>query len=77
MSATIECPRCNNVIGLAYSDPEQLAKRFHELYEQLAPKHAYKTRKDSAVKWEDVPEKNRSLMIAVCEKILEGALSHV
>ncbi len=26
----------------------------------------YKTRKASAVKWEDVPEKNKKLMIAVC-----------
>jgi hypothetical protein len=49
---------------------EALAKRFHELYEALAPSFAYETRKESAVQWEDVPEKNRKLMIAVCGHIL-------
>jgi hypothetical protein len=48
----------------------QLAQRFHELYEELAPAHGYETRKESAVPWDQVPQKNRTLMIAVCERIL-------
>jgi hypothetical protein len=48
---------------------EQLAQKFHEIYEELAPSHGYETRKESAVPWEEVPEKNRNLMIAVCARI--------
>lgn len=49
---------------------EQLAQKFHETYERLAPQHGYKTREDSAVPWENVPQKNKMLMIAVCEVII-------
>lgn len=48
-----------------------LARKFHETYEQLAPDFGYETRKDSAVPWENVPERNRNLMVAVCESILK------
>ena len=51
--------------------PEELAKLFHDTYEQLAPNFGYTTRKSSAVPWSDVPEPNKSLMIAVAEKVLE------
>lgn len=51
--------------------PEQLARRFHELYETMAPEFGYETRKESAVAWEDVPEKNRNLMVAVAAKVLD------
>ena len=47
----------------------KLAQIFHETYERLAPQYGYETRKDSAVAWENVPAKNRALMIAVCAKI--------
>lgn len=50
--------------------PEQLAVRFHETYERLAPSHGYETRKESAKPWADVPENNKALMIAVCGEIL-------
>jgi trehalose-6-phosphatase len=53
------------------SDPEKLAKRFHELYEQLASNHGYETRKESNKPWEEVPENNKALMIDVCEHIIE------
>lgn len=46
---------------------ERIAARFHEVYELLAPDHGYETRSASAVPWADVPEPNRSLMIAVGE----------
>lgn len=51
---------------------EELAQMFHETYERLAPDHGYETRKDSAVAWESVPEKNKSLMIAVCQEIIDS-----
>jgi hypothetical protein len=50
------------VIG--YTD-EEIAKAFHESYEELAPQFGYETRKESAVRWDQVPEANRMLMIAV------------
>jgi hypothetical protein len=49
---------------------EQLAQRFHETYERLAPAFGYETRKESARPWAEVPEQNRRLMIAVCAEIL-------
>ena len=49
-------------------DADKLAKQFHEAYERLAPSFGYKTRKASAVPWEDVPENNRLLMQAVIKE---------
>lgn len=49
---------------------ERLARLFHEFYEELAPEFGYETRAESAVPWEQVPENNRQLMIAVCERVL-------
>lgn len=48
---------------------EALARLFHEAYERLAPEHGYETRRESAVPWEDVPERNRALMVAVAAEI--------
>jgi hypothetical protein len=49
---------------------EQLAQRFHETYERLAPSFGYETREASAKPWADVPDQNKRLMIAVCGEIL-------
>ena len=49
---------------------EELAKQFHEFYEELAPDFGYKTREASRKPWEEVPEKNKNLMIAVAGRIL-------
>ena len=49
---------------------EQLARLFHETYEELAPNFDYKTRKASAKPWDDVPENNKKLMIAVAARVL-------
>jgi hypothetical protein len=49
----------------------ELARFFHETYEELAPEFNYKTRAESAVPWENVPESNKRLMIAVAERVLE------
>jgi hypothetical protein len=49
---------------------EQLARLFHETYERLAPLFGYETREASAVPWEEVPESNKKLMIAVCAELL-------
>lgn len=49
---------------------EALARAFHEAYERLAPAYGYKTRPESAVPWEQVPESNRALMVATVEAVL-------
>lgn len=50
---------------------ESIAREFHQTYEQLAPDFSYTTREESAKPWEQVPEQNKSLMIAVVEDLLE------
>jgi hypothetical protein len=48
----------------------ELARRFHEAYERLAPQYGYETRSDSAVPWDEVPPANRALMVAVANEVL-------
>jgi hypothetical protein len=48
---------------------EILARRFHDIYERLAPSFGYKTRKDTQVF--DPTSANGKLMLAVCKEILE------
>ena len=55
---------------------ENLARRFHEVYESLAPLFDYRTRRATAVPWEDVPEANRRLMVATCEQIANDLREH-
>ena len=50
---------------------EEIARYFHETYERLAPQYGYKTRKASSVPWEKVPERNRTLMVAVARALLD------
>lgn len=49
---------------------EQLARKFHETYERLAPRHGYETREASAKPWAEVPEDNRALMVNTSAEIL-------
>lgn len=49
---------------------EELAEKFHENYERLAPLYGYRTRKQSAVSWLDVPAENKKLMLATARSIL-------
>ena len=49
---------------------EELARAFHETYERLAPEFNYETREDSRMAWEDVPEDNRRLMVAVAAELI-------
>lgn len=51
---------------------ERIAQRFHEAYERLAPSHGYETRVESAVPWEQVPQNNRDLMVAVVRDLIDA-----
>jgi ribosomal protein L37AE/L43A len=50
---------------------ERVARTFHGIYEATAPDHGYETRPESRVAWEDVPEKNRALMIGTVRRLAE------
>ena len=50
---------------------EFIARAFHEAYERLAPEFDYETRIQSRVPWEAVPERNRRLMIATVQALLD------
>lgn len=54
---------------------EHYAQKFHESYERLAPSFGYETREASAVPWEQVPQNNKRLMIAVCAELFGIPLS--
>ena len=49
---------------------EATTRLFHETYERLAPSFTYKTRRSTAVAWENVPESNRRLMLATVREVL-------
>lgn len=49
----------------------KVAKAFHETYERLAPQYGYKTREESAVPWEEVPEQNKLLMVGVVADLID------
>lgn len=72
---TVACPNgCTSEKLMASIDriaAEELARAFHEVYESLAPAFGYETRNESAVPWEQVPENNRRLMVAVCGVLLD------
>ncbi len=50
---------------------EHIAAQFHETYERLAPNFGYRTRDASAKPWQDVPDTNKKLMIAVAADMVE------
>jgi len=50
---------------------ESLARRFHEVYERLAPNFGYETRSESAKPWNLIPPNNRALMVAVADVLLD------
>ena len=55
---------------------EPIARAFHDAYEHLAPVYGYKTREESAVPWDDVPQANRDLMIATVRRLLDDRVIH-
>jgi putative Ca2+/H+ antiporter (TMEM165/GDT1 family) len=62
--------RAGKIAALSEPRGADVARMFHEAYEELAPAYGYKTREASAKPWEDVPEQNRRLMIATAITVL-------
>lgn len=50
---------------------EEVAKKFHENYEKLAPSYGYTTREATARPWESLPPENKGLMIATAGEVLD------
>ena len=60
-----------NTIGISIGvGAEDLARTFHRVYEKLAPKYGYKTKRKTRKDWHRLPENNKKLMIAVAWVIL-------
>lgn len=57
---------------MANEDAERIAKRIHATYETLAPRFGWETQARSRERWENVPEENRALMIAVVDELLQA-----
>lgn len=54
-------------------EPEMLARKFHEIYERLAPQFGYETRKET--RQFDPTTPNGKLMIAVCAELFRHWLA--
>lgn len=50
---------------------ERVARAFHAQYEAKAPTFGWATQEASRVRWDDVPDANKALMIAVAMQLLE------
>ena len=59
------------------AEAEFVARQFHETYERLAPTFGYETRRESRTPWSQVPEHNRSLMIATARELLDEGVIRV
>lgn len=57
-----------------HEDAERLAQRFHETQETLALRILSKDQQRPRVRWEDVPDENKQLMIAVVDEMLQAQL---
>jgi hypothetical protein len=53
----------------------ELAKLLHELYEQHSKTFGWETQKSCQVDFRDLPEKNKTVMMAVAESILKFYVS--
>jgi hypothetical protein len=52
----------------------EIAKEFHQTYEKLAPLLGYKTRKATAVRWSEVPDKPKLLMMETVDNLIERGI---
>ena len=53
-----------------FASPFEMAKWFHEQYEQAAKTNNWETQKSCRVDFIDLPKENQRTMMLVCEKFL-------
>lgn len=85
------CPMCSRILPVSGNCPKQyggcgwnirtiphaaqIARRFHEVYEELAPQHSWETQKESRVPFDKLPARQRLLMCKVVLALIkEGTL---
>ena len=56
---------------------DELAEKFHECYERLAPQFNYETTQASRTDWANVPENNKKLMRAVCKEVVADTITQL
>lgn len=57
---------------------ERIARAMHDTYERLAPDHGWQTQDATRAKpWEEVPEHNRTLMLATVAGLLDAGVIEV
>ena len=52
--------------------PKQMAEWFHNNYEEIAKAEGWQTQDKCKVEFKDLPKSNRTTMIKVCERWLNG-----
>lgn len=57
--------------GRALVGAEYIARRFHELCEELVPSCGPEIQERPQVRWEDVPPQDKQLMVAAVSRLLE------
>jgi len=58
------------MVGLDRLSAEGLARKFHEEYERLAPEFGWKTRERCRKEFDELPERNRELMVEVARCVI-------
>lgn len=53
------------------AEAHALAQAFHSHYERLAPVFGYQTRPESRTAWEEVPIRNRALMVFTAAEVIQ------
>lgn len=50
--------------------PEKLAEWMHDEYEKIAKETGWKTQESTQVKFQDLPEKNREVMLEIARRLI-------
>ena len=50
--------------------PEKLARWMHDQYEEIAKKEKWATQKIKRVRFEDLPEENRKVMLELAKRLI-------
>lgn len=63
-------PRLPRTTGSGPSALE-LARFFHDAYEDIASRRGFRAEATPRTGWDSVPRKNRDLLVATCERVLQ------
>lgn len=52
------------------TEAEFIAREFHRIYTHLAPAFGWRVHRDTRDSWEELPDRNRKLMIATAGRLI-------